>query len=591
MSPQIIFSVKPTMQKAGIRSILLNRLDFIIDFTQVKANGKTRDYQEFIEFKPTCSFQENRDDIVGCLNRLFKAKMLSNGFTRKDLSELKIEITSIFTENSEALSQIMKDNPYEPEEEKPKEIFTYKYADSGILYETIILEGKSYFLCYKPDASEPNEQLKLTQWITEEDRIIRPMPRYMHISKPYEFNSEEELNTFFQHAKNETLDSLLAKAKEFVKLYVIQPETTQNLLAISIIWTHFQDIFSTTYYVNATGDNNSGKSAAGHLVAAIAYRAVKLLDPSAAHVFRTLGDFESGQAGALVLDEAEKINDYPDMMSTLKAGYLNGETIPRTNTAGNYEIQRFYPYGWKIIISEKGLSDYKAKGVVDRAFAFSSIPGDPEDDIDVTEVLESHTKAMPERIQRKLKEILQFRKLMLMYRLLHYDTKVADITVGVKRRNRQLVKPVLQLFYKTQSQQEIEQTFEYFLKTKGERKLNTLEAILAPLVLGWFGNEPKERITKPFKTIWFESLKELGCEIADERMAPDMYDSDLGEIYKKTITTVLKDRFGARSDRTETARSLIFDYNIVKKVADNYETNLAIECKERIEASFQEDMR
>jgi hypothetical protein len=239
----------------------------------------------------------------------------------------------------------------------------------------------------------------------------------MHISKPYEFNSEEELNTFFQHAKNETLDTLLVKAKEFVKLYVIQPEITQNLLAISIIWTHFQDIFSTTYYVNATGDNNSGKSAAGHLVAALAYRAVKLLDPSAAHVFRTLGDFESGQAGALVLDEAEKINDYPDMMSTLKAGYLNGETIPRTNTAGNYEIQRFYPYGWKIIISEKGLSDYKAKGVVDRAFAFSSIPGDPEDDIDVTEVLESHTKAMPERIQRKLKEILQFRKLMLMYRI------------------------------------------------------------------------------------------------------------------------------------------------------------------------------
>jgi hypothetical protein len=79
--------------------------------------------------------------------------------------------------------------------------------------------------------------------------------------------------------------------------------------------------------------------------------------------------------------------------------------------------------------------------------------------------------------------------------------------------------------------------------------------------------------------------------VADERMTPDMYDSDLGEIYKKTITTVLKDRFGAKSERTETARSLIFDYNIVKKVADNYETDLTIECKERIEASFQEDLR
>ena len=564
------------MQKAGLVKFSLERLDFTFDIVGQKT------FQEIVRFEPVKSFQENRDNLMNCLKQLHKNNMLHKDFAETDLTDLYIEITSTFAENSETLSQIMKDNPFESEENQPKEIFTYKYGGSGILYETIILEGKSVFVYYDSSAQKLEEQLKFVEQIIEDNRIIKPMPRDLHLCKPYTFASEQMLLEYFQKAGNHNLDSLLVKAVNIAKRYVIQPREVQKLLAIDTIWSYFQDVFSTTHYINATGDNNSGKTASGNYIKSTGYRAVKLSDPSATHIFRTLGNFEPGQV-VIVLDEAEKINDFPDMLTTLKAGYENGDHIPRSNTAGNFEIEFFYPYSLKFIISEKGLDEYKAKGVIDRTLSFNCIPGDPQDDIDITEVLETRVQTMPFEIQERLQELLDFRNTMLMFRLLHYNEKLIDIEVGVKRRNRQLVKPTLQLFYGTKSQQEVEQTLEYFLRTKSNRKFNTLEATLISIVLEWFPKtEPKQQqITKTFKKVWFECLKALGASVASEDMTPDEYNSELGTIYKKTIAVILKDRLGAENRRTETERSLVFDYDTVKAVADNYGVTINVKSNRK----------
>ena len=247
------------------------------------------------------------------------------------------------------------------------------------------------------------------------------------------------------------------------------------------------------------------------------------------------------------------------------------------------KIEFFYPYDLKFIISEKGLDEYKAKGVIDRTFSFNCIPGDPQDDIDITEVLETRVQMMPFEIQERLQELLDFRNTMLMFRLLHYNDKLIDIDVGVRRRNRQLVKPTLQLFYGTKSQQEVEETLEYFLRAKSKRKLNTLEATLVSMVLDWFPEtEPKQQqITRSFKTVWFECLKALGANIASEDMTPDEYNSELGTIYKKTIAVILKDRLGAENTRTSTTRSLVFDYDTVKAVADNYGVTINVKSNRK----------
>ena len=360
------------MQKAGIVGFRVERLDFTFDIVGQKT------YQEIVRFEPTKSFQENRDNVIDCLKQLHKNGMLHKDFVETDLTDLYIEITSTFAENSDALTHIMKDNPFESEENQPKEIYTYKYGNSGVSYETIILEGKSVFVYYDSSAQKIEEQLKFVEQIIEDNRIIKPMRRDSHVCKPYVFGSTEMLFDYFRKANNESLDTLLVKAETIVKRYVIQPKEVQKLLAIDTIWSYFQDIFSTTHYINATGDNNSVKTASGNYIKSTAYRAVKLSDPSATHIFRTLGNFEAGQV-VIVLDEAEKINDFPDMLTTLKAGYENGDLIPRSNTAGNFEVEFFYPYSLKSIISEKGLDEYKAKGVLDITFSFNCIPGDPQD--------------------------------------------------------------------------------------------------------------------------------------------------------------------------------------------------------------------
>jgi hypothetical protein len=71
---------------------------------------------------------------------------------------------------------------------------------------------------------------------------------------------------------------------------------------------------------------------------------------------------------------------------------------------------------------------------------------------------------------------------MLMYRLIHFDDQIADIDIGVEGREKELSKPVIQLFYNSNAQEQVEKTLQYFLDSKAEKKEITLEPILHPIV-------------------------------------------------------------------------------------------------------------
>jgi hypothetical protein len=57
---------------------------------------------------------------------------------------------------------------------------------------------------------------------------------------------------------------------------------------------------------------------------------------------------------------------------------------------------------------------------------------------------------------------------------------VSATNTYLKRRNKELCKPILQLFFKAKPdiQNEIVSMLEYFLKAKGQRKANTIDASL-----------------------------------------------------------------------------------------------------------------
>jgi hypothetical protein len=182
---------------------------------------------------------------------------------------------------------------------KPKRPYsTYKYSNKGKgnLHEAVILAGSlPIFLKY-----EDNE-LKSVQRIEEASRILRPPNTEEYPYEPYEFSNIEEVKSYVDRARTESIDSLFCKAKAIVKKYNDQDEHKLILLAADIVWSYFQDRFNTTHYVSIVGGNGSGKTTMGDTFAAAAYRTVSMTDPSAANIFRVLGRIEYGQC-TIVMD-------------------------------------------------------------------------------------------------------------------------------------------------------------------------------------------------------------------------------------------------------------------------------------------------
>jgi hypothetical protein len=81
-----------------------------------------------------------------------------------------------------------------------------------------------------------------------------------------------------------------------------------------------------------------------------------------------------------------------------------------------------------------------------------------------------------------LNELLSLRKELLIYHLLHFKDPVPNVDTGLKGRNKELVKPILQLFYNAEQniRKGIISTLERFLKAKHERKENSIEVALCP---------------------------------------------------------------------------------------------------------------
>jgi hypothetical protein len=102
----------------------------------------------------------------------------------------------------------------------------------------------------------------------------------------------------------------------------------------------------------------------------------------------------------------------------------------------------FYTYCFKMIISERMPNLRDARGVVDRSFSFTTYKGLPK--YDIKETLEPQgNKAR----QGRLDALNDFRKLILIYRLIHFTDELPDIDIGVEGREKELSKPIIQLFY------------------------------------------------------------------------------------------------------------------------------------------------
>ena len=79
----------------------------------------------------------------------------------------------------------------------------------------------------------------------------------------------------------------------------------------------------------------------------------------------------------IIIDEANDIDSDKDKMNVLKTGYAITGKVPKININNNNIQEFFKTYCLKVLLAEILPSAFKAKGLLDRTFVLTCLPGNP----------------------------------------------------------------------------------------------------------------------------------------------------------------------------------------------------------------------
>ena len=180
--------------------------------------------------------------------------------------------------------------------------------------------------------------------------------------------------------------------------------------------------------------------------------------------------------------------------------------------------------------------------------------------------------------QSRLDKLHAFRKLLLIYRLVHFNDLVPDVNTGLKRRNRELMQANILLFYDSvmETRTEIKSMLEHFLTVKKHRKENTIEVFLLPLIINLVS---ENGIELPASSMWHRITAGGVDGHYDERRPNEYQTADFGTIYRNSITNIICDKFGAQRRHKERGNILIFDPEKLVKIGKSYDIETHIQLK------------
>jgi hypothetical protein len=292
---------------------------------------------------------------------------------------------------------------------------------------------------------------------------------------PYVFESTDELDTYLQNARNESLDTLYLKVKSIYKKYVDAEEKYIVLLAADTILSYFQDKFGTMHYNVLVGDNGSGKNSALLVYRYLGYRVFYVTAASAANYYTFLGETEEGQ-GTLAEDEADNIHLQLDKYKICKTGYASGGSVPKVDihSGGNGRRSQgvYLTYCMKWFAMEE-LPDYKkAKRFLDRSFVYKFVVGRVK--YNIKDVI---NYAGDPKFKPLHDELLEVRKLLFAHRMLHFNDVIYGVNLNIRNRNEELTKPLIRLFRNSPAAlAEILPVLSEFLNERNEVKKNSFES-------------------------------------------------------------------------------------------------------------------
>lgn len=499
-------------------------------------------------------------------------------------------------------------NQLTKEDTKAKEEIVYKYSNKGLeqLREAVIVAGQNCFLGYHCDEEKDKHFVQWQPNITDITPNLRPPIAQEYPYNPYEFKTVEEPQRYLLAAMKETPDSLLRKIKTQVKLFNDISDKAATLLSANIFGSYFQDRFSTVHYLFVVGANGTGKSAFGETYECLGYRAVNVTNATESFWFRIFGTVEYGQV-TIIVEEFDRMEENGQIMAMLKVGYQPNAKVPRMNNDLT-KMEFFYPFCFKIAIAEKSPNEDKARGVLDRSFKNMSYKGSPK--YSIKEI--RNPQGNSER-QNLFDDMDQLRKLLLMYRLLHIKDPYKEIDIGLDGRDEELCKPLLQLFYtlgaSEETQTDIEKTLQYFLDIKNDRKGDSLEGSIYPIVvdalsnlgkdcanLGFDDDGPKRLKSISTTDLWEKITSSLDGNFDQDRdgvirQPNTFYSNEFGRLYRNWVIGIIRDKFGAEKDHTRKGNNLIFDLDRLEKMKRIYENDGKIKTRPRDSVIDRDDLQ
>jgi hypothetical protein len=453
-----------------------------------------------------------------------------------------------------------------------KEIHTQRYSDTTIFAEAVLISGVPSFLVLDKIHSTISINLVIDLGF-DTSEIYRPYESASYMNRPYSFSSKEQVNEYIEKVKDETLDSLYKKVKAVWKKYVDADDFHISICAADTIYTYYQDRLGLTHYLFFVGGNNSGKSNNLTVFQFLAYRNITSSDMTYANIYQFLGSTDEG-IGTICEDEADNIDSDRDKMCIYKNGYTTGRPVLRTDTSFGRKQLKLNTFCFKAFAAERLPDSVRAKGFNQRIIELNCSYGFPK--YDISEVA---NPAGEERYQNLLNELEEIRNTLLIFRLQHYNDKIPDVNLNICNREKQLFKPVIRVFQKTETLKELLPIISEYVNQKRVQNASSLHAYLFKIIIDLIKENNAYELASG--SIWNRITDpEEGLE-GNVITAQTFMSVEFGSLSQKDITQTLEEVFGAvKSKSHKKGRKLIFNQKVLDKLDKIYNLDVDIQVVE-----------
>jgi hypothetical protein len=410
------------------------------------------------------------------------------------------------------------------DKDKKNPHYIQKYTEPGLLAEAVIVGGIPYFAASR----NKSDDITLEGSIPIDDtNEYRPFEPSAYLSESYRFRSKRDFDLAVEKARTGTRDSQYRRLKSVWSKYIDADDFHISICAADTFFSYYQDKMGLTHYLFFIGGNNCGKSNNLLVMKYLAYRNFTSTDMTAPNIYQFLGSGEEGQ-GTLCEDEADRIDEDRQKMAIHKNGYIKGFPVARTDTSFGRKQMKYNTFCFKAFAAERFPDPVKAKGFNQRVIELQCSSGNPQHDIaEVTD------ETGAEEFQLLRGELNEMRNTLLLVRVLHFHSVIPDIKLNIKGREKQLFKPVLRLFQKTETLAELLPVISNYVIQKREANRGTLHAFLYRVIRDLITDRQNTQLQSSL--IWEYIRANLqGAEIHGKPLSYDS--SEFGELSQKEIT-------------------------------------------------------